>query len=195
MNLVRTLAAAAAAVGVTLASQTLAQTPDEQMVTLVQAWIAEEAADLPPAVQEYAVACFTPEFQALAEPLKQIILTAGGIEAGVRQIEIVDPAAYALMFPVAPPNSAIQQCVETSLVGGVVWPWVLQIQPNDTPDEQKVATFCILEAIKPLTTEQKQELYIAAIATDADFEDGLDALVTAFPETEAMLQAGIEPCV
>ena len=42
---------------------------------------------------------------------------------------------------------------------------------------------------------KKQTLYLAAVAADADFEDGLDALVTAFPETEAMLQAGIEPCV
>ena len=52
-----------------------------------------------------------------------------------------------------------------------------------------------LDAIKPLTTEQKQTLYLAAIVPDADFEDGLDALITADPTLEAPLQAAIEPCV
>ncbi|MCC6736828.1 MAG: hypothetical protein IT534_11980 [Bauldia sp.] len=188
MILVRTLAAAAAA-GVLLAPPAFAQTVDEQIATLVQTWIAEEAADMDPVAQEYGVLCLTPLVQGLAEPTKQIIINAGGMEAGIAQIETTDAVVYGAMFP------PLQQCIEAMFVGETIVPWVAVTEATRTPDDQKLAAFCVMDAIKPLTTEQKQTLYLAAVAADADFEDGLDALVTAFPETEAMLQAGIEPCV
>lgn len=188
MTFLRTLAAAAAA-SVLLAPQAFAQTVDEQIAVLVQTWIAEEAADMDPVAQEYGVGCLTPLVQGLAEPTKQVIINAGGMEAGIAQIEATDATVYGTMFP------PLQMCIEAMFVGETIVPWVAVIEAGKTPDEQKLAAFCVMDAIKPLTTQQKQTLYLAAIGTDADFEDGLDALVTAFPETEAMLQAGIEPCV
>jgi hypothetical protein len=189
MTFLRTLAAAAAA-GAVLVPPAFAQaTTDEQIAALVQTWIAEGAADMAPVVQEYGVGCLTPLVQALPEATKQIFITAGGMEPGIAQFETADATTYATVFP------TLQQCIEAMFLGETVWPWVQTTETNRTRDEQKVAAFCVLDAIRTLTTEQKQTLYLAAIAPDADFEDGLDALVTADPTLEAPLQAGIEPCV
>ncbi|MGV8841534.1 MAG: hypothetical protein ACWA6X_14680 [Bauldia sp.] len=188
MPFLRTLAAAAAA-SVVLVPQAFAQTVDEQVATLVQTWIAEEAADMDPVAQEYGVYCLTPIVQGFAEPAKQIIINAGGMEAGIAQIETTDATLYGVIFP------PLQLCIEAMFVGETIVPWVAATETGRTPEEQKAAAFCVMDAVKPLTTQQKQTLYLAAVGTDADFEDGLDALVKAFPETEAMLQAGIEPCV
>lgn len=189
MTFLRTLAAAAAA-GVLLVPQAFAQaTTDEQIAIIVQTWIAVEAPDMDPVVQEYGVGCLTPLVQALDERMKQTIIAAGGMEEGLVQIENADATAYATMFP------PIQQCIEAMFVGETIWPWVQGMEATRPVDEQKLAAFCVMDAIKPLTTEQKQTLYLAAVAPDADFEDGLDALVTMDPTLEPMLQAGIEPCV
>jgi hypothetical protein len=189
MTFLRTLAAAAAA-GVLLVPQAFAQaTTDEQIATIVQTWVAEEAGDMDPVVQEYGIGCLTPLVQAQAEPTRQLIIAAGGMEEGIAQLEATDATTYATMFP------PLQQCIEAMFVGETIWPWVQVMEATRTPDEQKLAAFCVMDAIKPLTTEQKQTLYLAAVAPDADFEDGLDALVTADPTLEPMLQAGIEPCV
>ncbi|MCW5717754.1 MAG: hypothetical protein KIS68_07990 [Bauldia sp.] len=189
MTLVRTFAAATAA-AVLIAPQAYAQaTTDEQIATIVLTWIAEEAADMDPVAQEYGVGCLTPLVQALAEPTKLVIIAAGGMEAGIVEIEATDAATYDTMFP------PLQLCIEAMFVGETIWPWVQVMEATRPLDEQKLAAFCVMDAIKPLTTEQKQTLYLAAVAPDADFEDGLDALVLADPTLEPMLQAAIEPCV
>jgi hypothetical protein len=189
MTFLRTLAAATVA-GVMLVPPAFAQaTTDEQIATLVQTWITEQAADMDPVSQEYGVGCLTPLVQALPEATKQVFITAGGMDPGIARLETTDQAAHAALLPM------LQQCIEAMLVGETIVPWVQSTETQRTPDEQKLAAFCVMDAIKPLTTEQKQTLYLAAIVPDADFEDGLDALITADPTLEAPLQAAIEPCV
>jgi len=189
MTFLRTLVAAAAA-GVLLAPPAFAQaTTDEQIATIVQTWIAVEAADMHPVAQEYGVGCLTPLVQALDEPTKQLIIAAGGMEEGIVQLENTDATAFDRMFP------PLQQCIEAMFVGETIWPWVQVMESARPLDEQKLAAFCVMDAIRPLTTEQKQTLYLAAVAPDADFEDGVNALVMMDPTLEPMLMAGIEPCV
>lgn len=186
---IRRLAAVAAVSFAVVATPALAQTVDEQLAALVTNWAMLEARGVAPEVQAYGIACATPVVLAMPDTMKQRFIAIGAIRPVLDDLELTDLRAYDRI------NAPFQQCVETMLVGGAIWAWVQAEEAAAGYDAQRAAAFCVMDAINPLSGNAKAFLFQSAIAPGADFEDALDALVTADPTLEAPLQAGIEPCL
>lgn len=166
-----------------MASPVAAQSAAAQIVGLVQAWLEEEATDFPTIVREYGVACIAPLVVAMPEPAQLVIIDAGGIEDGLSALEAEDPEAVDALMP------ELQLCVETMLVGGQIWPWVQAEGRNGPLEVQTVIAICLMEAIRPLSTEAKQIIFLGA-----DFEDGTEILIETRPDLAGDLDARLEFC-
>ncbi|MGD9738572.1 MAG: hypothetical protein AB7O56_06840 [Bauldia sp.] len=173
----------APATGAMLATSAMAQPVDPQIAALVEAWVAEEGADFSELVRTYGGQCLTPVVGALAEAPRQAIIAAGGIEAGIAALQTTDPAAVAALMP------GLQECIETLFVGEQVLAWLQAEGGALTPEALQTATFCYMDAVRPLPTESKQMIVQAE-----NFEAGANAVVGLGGTVGTELAARLETC-
>ena len=82
--------AAAAAVSL-FATTAFAQATEDELTALVAAWVGGEGGYSEGIFRDYGIACLLPGVVAMPDTAKATLVEAGGMEAGLTQIEADDP--------------------------------------------------------------------------------------------------------
>ncbi len=175
-DLKKPLAAAAAAS--LFATAAFAQATDDELTALVAAWVGGEGGYSEGIFRDYGIACLLPGVIAMPDAAKAMLVQAGGMEAGLTQMEEEDPNTLNAFLPL------VQECVETLIIGEQIQEWAM----IELPDEVEAATVCFMDVVRPLDTDAKQ-----IIVLGEDFEDGIEALLEERPEL-ADLENQLEAC-
>ena len=182
----------AALVAIAIPGMAAAQTVDEQLATMVEAWVEAEATNFIGELRQYLNHCIVPVTLGLPESAKQSLVEIGDMDAGLEAMEDTDPAALEQF------RAGIDPCVETAFqFGGDVLDWVFVTQMTGAePEELLQASFCVFDIILPLELEDKQTLALGLDIRDADFRvHGIGALIEARPELAETLNAELDACV
>ena len=169
-----------------------AQTVDEQLAAMVEAWVEAEATNFIGELRQYLTHCIVPVTTALPESAKQSLAEIGDMDAGLEAMEDTDPAALEQF------RAGIDPCVETAFqFGGDVLDWVFVTQMTGAAREELLqASFCVLDIVLPLELEDKQALKLGLDIRDADFRaHGIAALIAARPDLAESLNADLDNCI
>lgn len=180
---IRSFLLALAAVAVTTPAA-LAQENDAVLADMVEAWVEEQVPDYPEVVKAYGAECLTPVVLSMVGDAQQTLVDAGGMEAGLAELEVNDPDTLLEYLP------PLQECIQTVIVGGdIIAPWV-DAEWGDAPDEEKdEATACFMAAVQPLSDEAKNIIYLGE-----DFEAGAETLLEESPDMAEGLEDALEAC-
>lgn len=169
---------AAAAAATLFVTSAFAQATDDELTALLAAWVGGEGGYDEGIFRDYGIACLLPGVLAMPDAAKATLVEAGGMEAGLTQIETADPETLNIFLPL------VQECVETLIIGEQIQAWAT----IELPDEVETVTVCMMDAIRPLDTDAKQ-----IIVLGEDFEDGIEALLEERTDL-ADLENQIEAC-
>ena len=191
MTLTRRVAAALVA---TLASVThvSAQSPSQQITTIVEEWVQDEASHFIGELRQYLSACISPNANALPDHAKQTIIQAGTIYDGLEALSETDPAIRDQFL------ADLDPCVTTAFTfGGIVLDWVFVTQMQGaTREELLSASFCVLDIVRGLDNDAWGTILLSMDLRDAGFRThGIEGLNQARPEQAESLNAEIDGCV
>lgn len=160
-------------------STAFAQANDAELATLIGAWVGGEGGYAEGTLYDYGVACLLPGVQAMPDTAKALLVEAGDMEAGLTTMETDDPTALTEFLPL------VQECVETLIVGERIEDWATE----ELPDIVGIVTVCMMDAIRPLSSEAKQ-----IIVLGEDFEAGAGDLIEQRPDLAGDLDDLLEAC-
>jgi hypothetical protein len=191
MTLTRRVAAALVA---TLASAThvSAQSPNQQITTIVEEWVQDEASHFIGELRQYLSVCISPIASALPDDAKQTIIDAGTIYDGLEALKETDPAIRDRFL------ADLDPCVATaSTFGGIVLDWVFVTQMEGAVREELLsASFCVLDIVRGLDHDAWGTIILSMDLRDAGFRThGIAGLNQARPEQAESLNAEIDECV
>ena len=161
------------------ASTAFAQATDAELTALLDAWVGGEGGYAEGTLHSYGVACLLPGIQAMPDTAKALLVEGDGMEAGLAAMDADDPTTLAEFLPL------VQECVETLIVGERIEAWATE----ELPETVGIVTVCMMDAVRPLTSEAKQ-----IIVLGEDFEDGAEDLLEQRPDLAGDLDQLLEAC-
>ncbi|MHA1559844.1 MAG: hypothetical protein ACTSWI_04130 [Alphaproteobacteria bacterium] len=169
-----------------------AQSPAQQITTIVEEWVQEEASHFIGELRQYLSVCISPIASALPDNAQQAIVGAGTMYDGLEALRENDPAIRDQFL------ADLDPCITTaSTFGGIVLDWVFVTQMQEaTREELLSASFCVMNVIRGLDNDAWGTIILSMDIRDAGFRThGIAGLNQARPEQAETLNAAIDGCV
>jgi len=169
-----------------------AQSPDQPITTIVEAWVQDEASHFIGELRQYLSACISPIAGALPDGAQQAIVDAGTMYDGLEALGETDPAIRDQFL------ADLDPCVTTaSTFGGIVLDWVFVTQMQGATQEELLsASFCVLDVVRGLDNDAWGTIILSMDLRDAGFRThGIAGLNQARPEQAETLNAAIDGCI
>lgn len=166
-----------------IAPAAMAQDTEATIEGLVATWVDDQMTEAPQVVKDYGTACITPSVMEMPQTALDMIIEAGGMEAGLPVVEETEPAAIeGFLLP-------LQECIETLFLGEQIWAWTETAYNDATIEERETVTACMMDVVRPLSTDAK-----GIIFNGDNFEAGAGALIDQDPDLGPDFEAGLEAC-
>jgi hypothetical protein len=183
----RTASVVAALTASLAAAPALAQgDTDAQITAAVHDWVVGVgSADLPQPLVDYATTCFGTLLTGMPAAARATFLSSAG-EFSDRMDAVVTASPDLSDSLLA----GFQECGETLILGGQIYPWVVGSNSAAAPPERIAAeTACYKDAIRPLSSDENATVFLGT-----DFAAGLNALILSGGDPDGRLKAAIDAC-